>query len=83
MMGRPVVSLGYAAKNPELLADVGLGEYDQHVESFDPQLVLQQLRELGQQVAETSQLLDRVADRRSSEVRDAFRDLLNQVSKDG
>jgi polysaccharide pyruvyl transferase WcaK-like protein len=34
-MGRPVISLGYAAKNGALLAATGLSEYTHHVETFD------------------------------------------------
>jgi len=34
-MGRPVISLSYARKNDVLMAEVGLEEYCQHVETFD------------------------------------------------
>jgi polysaccharide pyruvyl transferase WcaK-like protein len=35
MLGRPVLSIGYARKNDVLLADMGLGPFCQHVETFD------------------------------------------------
>jgi polysaccharide pyruvyl transferase WcaK-like protein len=34
-LGRPTVSLSYARKNDVLLADMGLGDFCQHVEEFD------------------------------------------------
>jgi polysaccharide pyruvyl transferase WcaK-like protein len=37
--GRPTASLGYSAKNAALLASMGLGEFCQHVESFDVELL--------------------------------------------
>jgi polysaccharide pyruvyl transferase WcaK-like protein len=37
--GRPTASLGYSAKNEALLASMGLGEFCQHVESFDVELL--------------------------------------------
>jgi polysaccharide pyruvyl transferase WcaK-like protein len=35
MMGRPVISLSYAKKNDVLLDEMGLGDFCQHIESFD------------------------------------------------
>ena len=35
MMGKPVISLSYARKNDVLLADMGLGDFCQHIETFD------------------------------------------------
>ena len=35
MLGRPVVSIGYAAKNDALLTEMGLAGYGQHIETFD------------------------------------------------
>lgn len=34
-MGRPCISLGYARKNDVLMAEMGLGDFCQHVERFD------------------------------------------------
>ena len=42
-MGRPVISLGYATKNDALLAATGLGEYCHHVETFDLEVLKQQI----------------------------------------
>jgi polysaccharide pyruvyl transferase WcaK-like protein len=46
MMVRPVVSIGYADKNAELMDDCGLGAYCHHVEQFDPDAVLADLDSL-------------------------------------
>lgn len=35
MLDKPVISLGYAAKNEALLQGTGLGKYCQHIERFD------------------------------------------------
>ena len=40
---RPVVSLGYAGKNADLLADFGLSGYDQPIDAFDVDRVLAQV----------------------------------------
>jgi polysaccharide pyruvyl transferase WcaK-like protein len=41
-LGKPTISLGYADKNDLLLADMGLGEFCQHVEGFDSELLCRQ-----------------------------------------
>lgn len=47
MLGRPVLSIGYAKKNDVLLADMGLGAFCQHVETFDLQRLQMQFTELA------------------------------------
>lgn len=42
-MGRPAISLGYAAKNGALLRDTGLDGFQHHIETFDPKTVLLQI----------------------------------------
>ncbi len=42
-MGRPAISLGYAAKNGALLSDTGLDGFQHHIETFDPKAVLAQI----------------------------------------
>lgn len=39
-MEKPVISLGYSAKNDVLLAEMGLGEYCQNVETFDVDVLI-------------------------------------------
>jgi polysaccharide pyruvyl transferase WcaK-like protein len=43
---KPVVSLGYAGKNGRLLEAFGLGGFDQPLESFDVDLLLEQVEEV-------------------------------------
>lgn len=45
-LGKPVVSIGYAKKNDVLMADMGLGEFCQHVERFDVDLLIEQFTKL-------------------------------------
>ena len=46
MTARPVVSLGYAAKNRDVMESFGLGRYCHEVERFDVDTVLAQVQEL-------------------------------------
>jgi polysaccharide pyruvyl transferase WcaK-like protein len=41
-VGKPTISLGYAAKNDVLMAEMGLGDYCQHVERFDVKALIAQ-----------------------------------------
>jgi polysaccharide pyruvyl transferase WcaK-like protein len=45
-MGKPTVSIGYAEKNDALLREVGLGEFCQHVERLDVDLLKAQAARL-------------------------------------
>jgi polysaccharide pyruvyl transferase WcaK-like protein len=47
LLGRPVISIGYARKNDDLMAEMGLDDYCHAVESFDPESVLTQLHEIA------------------------------------
>jgi polysaccharide pyruvyl transferase WcaK-like protein len=45
-LGKPVISVGYAKKNDMLLAGLGLGDFCQHIESLDPDLLMRQFAAL-------------------------------------
>ncbi|HVX37306.1 MAG TPA: polysaccharide pyruvyl transferase family protein [Hyphomicrobium sp.] len=45
-LGRPVLSIGYAAKNDELMADMGLAEFCQRIETLDVDELISQFRKL-------------------------------------
>ena len=45
-LSRPAVSIGYAEKNDALMADMGIGEFCQHIESFDVNLLIEQFSKL-------------------------------------
>ena len=47
MMGKPVVSIGYADKNDVLMADMGLGAYCQRIETLDIGRLIAQFEEQG------------------------------------
>jgi polysaccharide pyruvyl transferase WcaK-like protein len=48
LLERPVVSIEYAAKNTDLMVEMGLGRYCHSIETFDPVTVLAQFDELKQ-----------------------------------
>ncbi len=58
-LGRPVISIGYASKNDNLMRAMGLGQYCHGVEDFDPERVLQQVRELAALPAPPVMMLNR------------------------
>jgi polysaccharide pyruvyl transferase WcaK-like protein len=49
MMAKPVISIGYAKKNDVLLAEAGLGDYCQHIERLDVDLLKRQFETLMQE----------------------------------
>ena len=58
----PTLSVGYAAKNEALMADMGLGEFCQSARSVDVDLLIKQFTELENRSAELRQtLLERSA----------------------
>lgn len=46
-MGRPVISIGYATKNDELMREMGLEQYCHNVDKFEPAQVVEQVRSLA------------------------------------
>ena len=46
IMNKPTLSIGYAAKNDVLLGQMGLGNYCQHIEAIDLDLLMVQLHQL-------------------------------------
>jgi polysaccharide pyruvyl transferase WcaK-like protein len=54
MLGRPVISLGYAQKNDFLLSDMGLQAYCQHVETFTVAKLIQQFEALSAELEAAS-----------------------------
>jgi polysaccharide pyruvyl transferase WcaK-like protein len=56
-LGRPTISIGYAAKNTALMTDMGLPEYCQHVNSLDVNTLIEQFDRLQRDSAELRQKL--------------------------
>lgn len=65
-LSKPTVSLGYAAKNDVLMADMGLGEFCQFVHSIDVDRLIQQFTALESRSAE---LRETLAERNVANVR--------------
>lgn len=50
MLDKPVVSIGYSDKNDSLLADMGLGAFCQHIDSFDLATLIRQFEEIAREL---------------------------------
>jgi len=59
MLGRPVISLGYHSKNDELMAEMGLQAYCQHIERFSVDQLVQQFQTLVAELDRASQQIQR------------------------
>jgi polysaccharide pyruvyl transferase WcaK-like protein len=46
-LGRPVISIGYASKNDDLMRAMGLGDYCHGIDDFDPARVLAQVHAMA------------------------------------
>lgn len=69
-IGRPALSLGYAEKNDELMAEFGRAMFCQHIETFDVEQVLRQVHiALGDLPAARSTIAQRNATIRAELVR--------------
>jgi polysaccharide pyruvyl transferase WcaK-like protein len=49
---KPVISIGYAAKNVAIMTDAGLGEYCQHSNTLDVDRLIEQFTELESRAEE-------------------------------
>ncbi|MDP9222520.1 MAG: polysaccharide pyruvyl transferase family protein [Actinomycetota bacterium] len=56
-LGKPTISLGYAQKNLELMANVGMSEFCQSANSLDLDLLIQQFTELERRSVQLSQTI--------------------------
>lgn len=56
-LGRPVISLGYAAKNLAVMSDAGLGNFCQSANSLDAGRLIRQFHELAAKHAELRQTI--------------------------
>ncbi|HET9156398.1 MAG TPA: polysaccharide pyruvyl transferase family protein [Myxococcaceae bacterium] len=66
-LGKPVVSLGYEAKNAALMESMGVGDFSTDVESFEPAWVLEQLDRWEQQREQRLRMVaERVAEARTA-----------------
>ena len=79
LVGRPAVSLGYAPKNAELLADFGLPAYDQPMTDFDIDVLDRQVQELCEQRSALEPQLVRTLERMRAALDKQYRDFDEQV----
>lgn len=56
-LGKPTISLGYARKNVELMADVGMSEFCQSAKSLNSGLLIKQFTELESRASEFRQAI--------------------------
>ena len=45
-LGKPTISIGYAKKNDALMAEMGVGQFCQHIEELDVHLLVEQFEQL-------------------------------------
>ena len=57
-LGRPVISIGYHKKNDELLGEMGLQSYCQHIEHFTTDRLIEQFQTLALQSDQISQRIE-------------------------
>jgi polysaccharide pyruvyl transferase WcaK-like protein len=79
MVRRPAVSLGYAAKNAELLADFGLVGYDQPMRDFDVDLLERQVQELRKRRVDLEPEMTRTLERVRAALVDQYREFDEQI----
>lgn len=74
MVEKPVISLGYAPKNDLLLGTMGLGEFCQHIDRFDVDLLIHQFSRLAENRKEYSRKIScRVGEfRKSLQLQDEY-----------
>ena len=77
MASRPVISLGYAAKNDELMQGVGLGEYCQHVERLDLERLKEQFNDLVDRREQLPQMIRTTVESYRCALAKQFDDCLN------
>jgi polysaccharide pyruvyl transferase WcaK-like protein len=73
MAGVPVISLGYATKNDELVAHFGLDRYAQHVESFDEERLIADFEHIVPRLAEYGSIVSSTADAHRQALEDHLR----------
>jgi polysaccharide pyruvyl transferase WcaK-like protein len=74
-MGKPTVSLGYAAKHDVLMADMGMSEFSQPVKSLDVQRLIEQFTELESRSAQLRVMITERNEAKSRLVKDQFAEL--------
>lgn len=74
---RPTVSLGYAGKNARLLSDFGLEGFDQPMDAFDVDRLVEQVREVRRCASST--VMEEVNRRYDDELRRQFRRLSGEL----
>jgi polysaccharide pyruvyl transferase WcaK-like protein len=74
-LGKPTVSLGYAGKNARLLSDFGLGEFSQVIDSFDVDLLVDQIAEVKRRRATLERHFNETLRRYDEQLSEQFRRL--------
>jgi len=68
-LGKPTISVGYSPKNDSLMADLGLGEYTQHVKSLDVAKLKEQFTQAENQAPRVRELLAEMLPERAEQAR--------------
>ena len=71
-LGKPVISLGYSAKNLDLMADAGLAEFSQFAHALDVDQLIKQFAALEQQSAPLRKVITEGNTARAERLREQF-----------
>jgi polysaccharide pyruvyl transferase WcaK-like protein len=72
LLGKPTISLGYAAKHQALMAETGLAEFCQPADNLDASALIDQLAELQNRSAEVRAMIAEHNADRASRVAEQF-----------
>ncbi|MEZ4727766.1 MAG: polysaccharide pyruvyl transferase family protein [Caldilineaceae bacterium] len=78
MMNKPTISLGYAQKNDVLMAEMGLGDYCQQIESFDVEQLIQHFTALEANAPQVHALIQAKNRQYERELREQYAQILEQ-----
>jgi polysaccharide pyruvyl transferase WcaK-like protein len=78
-LGKPVISIGYAKKNDVLMGDMGLGEFCQHVERLDVDVLIEQFTRLVSERAAYEQCIRAKSDEYARRLAQQEQILMEQV----
>lgn len=79
MLCKPTVSLGYAGKSDRLMDEFGLGEFTQPMDSFDPNLLIDQIAEVRRVQPQAQAQMKETLHRFEDELGEQFRRLSGVV----
>ncbi len=81
MLGRPTVSVGYAAKNADLMTQFGQGEHCHHVETATAESILEDVRFVVLEASGIATSMAHIADRYADVVNEYFSEAFGLIDR--